>query len=180
MSALKRYCMRSQNHKLILAISLMVTGPSFGVHLVTEGPTLGPERIHIVRKEGLRIYKDPYTWDWQDAETDPVLTTLKGEVTIERLGPPMNLHSFRYLTRLYEKKLYEMVTPKAARTNKGDKSHLPGPTRIVFVRILDSGYADTLGFVVESEFRAAQVEEHRKNRLPPSVKQIPDLTMSRE
>lgn len=170
----------------------LLLGPglkAFGLQVVTESPTLGPEKIRIVRKEGLQLYKDPNLWDWQELEMDPRLTCLTGEVTIQRLYT-QRLRNFRYVSKVYESKLSELLrtelkydplqTKLKAEGSFGQEHEkgLLGPMVAVFIEILDGAYRGTFGFVVADDLKKAQTQEQTTNRLPPSVDSIPQWKAS--
>jgi hypothetical protein len=164
--------MRLLANLLVLALAL----PAMAVQIVTENPNPACEELHLAK--ALKLYKDPTLFlsavTTADTEPDafgdsPLLTSLKGTVQLMRLGPP---HEFRNFGAIA--KVYELAEPKlrgvTARKNEKDERVIASPL-IVPVKVCGDNqpYSDTLGFVLLSDLRDAQVEDYEPGSLPPST-----------
>ena len=153
----------------MLCLLLLASSGASAVDVVAELVAPSCERFTIVKE--LRIFKDPTTLDWENVmEEDPILTTLKGEVPLMRLGASRPSKSITFLARLRALSPGRTATPL-------DKK---GPISVIPVKICGTpgeAYLDTFGYVVESELKDAQQEERFEGSLPPSTpgRPIPKL-----
>ena len=163
-------------------LGLFLTGPILAsVHVVGDGADMdctSSRNVQIANRKGLKVYKDPSVWDWRELEENPLLTVLTGSVQL-KTGHPTLFRNFHQISRIYEAKLLETFTWDANGTLKAVSPELlqKKPVRILPVLICDGAYRATLRFVLEEDFKSAEVEEFQSGKLPPSTpgRPIPKL-----
>ncbi len=192
----------------ILAFSLFGwTAPSHAllapIEIVTEqGHSASCEEYQLYHD--LRVYKDPSLFlgnmsmilknprlGWENLmRENPLMTTLQGSAQIIRLGPPREFKNFGLIARLYETveprlKLQEIesvesVPSRDGRRSKQELKKKKAGALIVPVMICgdSDAYRNALGFVLESDFKAAQQDKLGVTSLPPSVRSIPEWRTS--
>ena len=158
--------------------------PSLGADLVVDDDAkeapLVCEEIPLRRE--LKVFKDPSLFlpavallfvdpamGWKRLrEEPPLLSTFAGSIELMRIGRPTEFKSFISIpavARMYEREEPKLVSPTA------QKKNAPSPkiVRVKFCGGPNDAYSDTLGFVLESDLKLAQVEERRASVLAPSV-----------
>jgi hypothetical protein len=164
-----------------LVLSLLFTSISFAAQIVPEVPHVACEEFQLARE--LKIYKDPtlflsnlnliYTdpqagWESLMVE-NPLLTSVKGTVRIMKLGNEREFKNFGAIAKIYE--LAEPKLKPKAKTVNGQE--IEKSTMIIPIKVCggqNDPYADTLGFVLVSDLKNAQIEEQVEGgSMPPST-----------
>lgn len=157
----------------------LVSFTAHAAHIVSENSHLSCEELKIFKE--LRVYKDPSLFlgnlseiysdpsvGWERLmKENPLLTTIKGAVQVMRLGPEREFKNFGAIA-----KIYELADPQFKK--KGEKSSNPSSNpmnpKIVPIKICGGdAYGETMGFVLVSDLKKAQVEEFEPGVLPPST-----------
>lgn len=152
------------------------------VEIITENPNVTCEEYHLSRE--LKIYKDPtlFRSDLSPRDADDpsladslVLTTVSGTIQLMRLGPPREFAGFGPIVKLHElAKLKLHGGRKKSEPRLTKSSPVPDEISPLIIPIKVCGapndpYLDTLGFVLVSDLRDAQLEEYEPGTLPPST-----------
>jgi hypothetical protein len=175
----------------LTAFLFLSTQFGFAAQIVTEAQHTHCEELQLFKD--LKIYKDPTLflpvlsqiyvdpangWDLLMNES-PLLTTLRGTIHVMRLGSPQEFKSFGGISRLYELADSQFVPkptpspePKKKLSPKDVEELKRGPL-IVPIKICSEAYAETLGFVLETDLKTAQVDEREEATLPPSTRTNP-------
>jgi hypothetical protein len=187
----------------ILASVLIMTQATLAgaVQIVTDSSTVVCEEFQLYRE--LKVYKDPtlflsnlnliYTdpasgWESLMYE-NPLLTTVKGTIRLMRLGPPREFKNFGAIAKIYELaeprlKPVDKAAERSERDKRDQESRGLAATQTLIVPIKMCGtdsYNDTLGFVLTSDLRQAQTDEHEDlGGLPPSTPSNPIPVLHRE
>ncbi len=177
----------------LLLLSIGLAQPAFSaIEIITErGLNPSCEELRIGRE--LRVYKDPSLflgalslifkdphigWDNLMRE-NPLLTSLQGTAQIIRLGPPRQFKNFGFVAKLYESveprlRLEELPSSELSKKNKGKKYSAAEIVPVMLCGESDA-YRNTMGFILNSDLKAAQAEINGGGgSLPPSVNFIPE------
>ncbi len=133
------------------------------------------------------IYQDPVVgWEKLMGE-NPLLTTLRGTAQLLRLGPPTEFKNFGFIAKLYEsvepKLRLQEIIPRAIEMKHGpsvkikpERAKKYSAAQIVPVMLCgdSDAYRNTMGFVLQSDLTASQLDANGGNILPPSVHSIPE------
>ena len=138
----------------ILAVLLTLLPQTGWAAKVVRMDGASQECEQVTLHQNLQVYKDPSLFR-QNPEESPLLGTFIGQVSIQRLGEPVEFNNLIFFSSRH---------PIA----EGD-SNSGVDNRIIPVRMCDSAYKDTLGFIVESDLTMAQKEVRKRGYLPPSV-----------
>ncbi len=172
------------------------------MEIVTEqGHTPSCEEYRLLRD--LRVYKDPSLFlgalslierdprmGWENLmRENPLMTTLRGSAQLILLGSAREFKNFGLIA-----KLYETVEPRLKLQAIPSTEVLPTPSgpgkkvqklkktgaRIVPVMICgdSDAYRNSLGFVLESDLKTAQLDPNGTAALPPSIRSIPEWRTS--
>ena len=159
-----------------ILVFVFLAGHSFAIDVVTDGPKTACRVVELYKD--LKVFKDPSLFlsavstlysdpvrGWKELRQEsPLLTIVKGQIELMEIGPTRNFRGFISIAALMQ--VYEHAEPKL-KTGATDAS-----ARIVPIRLcggLNDPYADTLGFVLESDLEDAQKQSTRTGSLPPSV-----------
>lgn len=160
--------------KLIsIVLSLLILRVAYAAQIVTDGSHAACEEFRFVKE--LKLFKDPTLFlsnlsvIYQDPATgweslmheNPLLTTLRGTVHLMKLGPELEFKNFGAIARIYE-----LAEPKLRMSESREKH-----AKIVPVKVCGSNepYGDTLGFVLVSDLKSAQIEDQEGASMPPST-----------
>lgn len=163
--------------KYILMWALFcVPGLVFGVEVVSEEHS-SCETLDL--KQELKVYKDPTlflhrirqaatTVDGWNALVDesPLLTSVKGRVSMMRLGPPRTFKSFTQIARFYDSLDHQIDIRPDGNDLRSDLSAEVIPVRFCGEH---EPYESTLGFVVASDLKRSQQSPEKQPGLPPST-----------
>ncbi len=155
-------------------------------HAIEVVSTLPYEKcIEYFFERPIPVFKDPTTYlsilnnsfynPRQAAEelekADPVLTMVKGMVTLRRLGPPREFNSedFGIITLIYEN--------ADSRLKKTSKNARIVPVMFCADNSSYSAYKDSIGFILEKDF---EKDTFSTQGPPPSVKHIPKYDSSKK
>lgn len=163
--------------------------PVLGAHVLSEFENSKCEEFQLSKP--VIVFKDPSLfvgslgeiWNdphqgWKSLMSEsPIVTTLEGNVRLMRLGSPSEFKSFGVISKLYE--LADSRFGAGSEYYQRPHTTLGKHKRplIVPIKICDSAYSDSLGFVVLSDFQKAQSVEVAPGAMPPSVypNPIPEL-----
>lgn len=168
---------------------LLLSFPVLGAHVLSEFENSKCEEFQLSKP--VVVFKDPSLfvgslgeiWNdphqgWKSLMSEsPIVTTLEGSVRLMRLGNASEFKNFGVISKLYElaDSRFGAGSEYYQRPNtKLGKSKRP---LIIPVKICDSAYSDSLGFVLLSDFQKAQSVEVAPGAMPPSVypNPIPEL-----
>lgn len=163
--------------KIIALVFLLFSLVSHAAHIVSEIPHVSCQEVKLYKE--LKIYKDPSLFlgnlseiyadpsvGWEKLmKENPLLTTIKGTVNLMKLGPERDFKNFGAIARIYE-----VADPQFRHVGKEEaKGAVPKDPKIVPVKICADAYAETMGFVLVSDLKNAQMEEFDPSVLPPST-----------
>jgi len=173
------------------------------IEIVTEnGHNPSCEEFRFNRD--LRVYKDPSLFlgalslferdprmGWENLmRENPLMTTLRGSAQIILLGPAREFKNFGLVAKLYETveprlKLQEIpsteVIPSASGRGKNVVQKIKKTGALILPVMIcgdSDAYRNSLGFVLESDFKSAQLDVNGTASLPPSVRSIPEWRTS--
>lgn len=183
---------------LFLLFGVFTSQAFSAIEIITERDT-SPACEEFRLNRDIRIYKDPSLFleslslvlrdpivGWEKMmRENPLLTTLRGTAQIVRLGPARDFKNFGLVARLYESveprlKLQEVPAPEQQKKD-GRRGHTSARKQFSAARIVPvmlcgdtDAYRNTLGFILQSDLNAAQLDATGNVALPPSVRSIPE------
>lgn len=146
----------------ILILFVILVSSVFGIEMVSESPK-PCEKVVAPKKVGLKFFKDPNLWSWEESVGSPLLTTLSGEIEIERLSQPFPLKHIKELSRLFDH-------PNLLGSSQDIKpSNSPIP-QVIYIKICSGVYQDSVGFILEENLNLSQTETlNESGNMPPST-----------
>ena len=169
--------------KRLLLLSALMQSSIYATQVVADGESLRCQEYRLHQE--VRLYKDPSLFlpqlsqiyadpvaGWDELmKENPLVMTIRGSVQLMKLGPEREFKNFGPISRIYE-----LVDPRF-RVQKPGLTNLPKTSKknpdvnamILPIKICSQdSYNDTMGFVLSSELKRAQMESEDKVSLPPS------------
>lgn len=165
---------------IYLLISIIISVPCFTIEVVSNLPYekcmeyFFENPIPVFKDPALFLsilnnsYYDPHQATEELEKEDPILTMVKGAVTLRRLGPA---REFKHKDFGIIAEIYENADPRLKRIKK-KKSVKIIPIMFCGDNSPYGGYKDSIAFILEKDFEKELTT--RSGSPPPSVKNIPE------
>lgn len=166
----------------LMALGLVLMGlVAHGANVLSEFENSQCEEFQLTKQ--LTVYKDPSLfvgslgeilndphqgWKRLMAES-PILTNLEGTVHLMKLGNASEFKNFGVISKLYELADSRFVAHKQYFQFNGKRASQRKRPLVIPIKICDSAYSDSLGFVLLSDFQEAQRVEIVPGTMPPST-----------
>jgi hypothetical protein len=174
---------------LLMGWILFLGGVAQAVEVITEGRQPVCEDLFLYRE--LPVFNaffvsslSEMSFEGEAASKDllqegPLLTTVKGNVSLVRLGPPGDFRSYKQIERLYD-----LDRLKDARSSGARKKFDKSPVKLIPIMFCGSNdpYNSTLAYVLASDLEQSSLPPTSESgQLPPSTRAnpIPNLKVKK-